>query len=177
MIPDPETADRLLDAAGALFAAHGVAAVGMGDIAAAAGCSRATVYRYFENRHVLRAAFVHREARRLGAAVASKVARIDDPAKRLEAAVVAAIAGVRSDPLLSAWFSEDSQAIAGGLAVASEVIEALAASFLGGAADRRTRDAAGFVVRFVVSVLAVPGRDLAEERRLVRRFVVPAVLA
>jgi len=41
--------DRILDAAGELFAARGVSAVEMTDIARAAGCSRATLYRYFED--------------------------------------------------------------------------------------------------------------------------------
>ena len=80
--------DRILDAAGRLFAERGVAAVGMAEIAEAAGCSRATVYRTYENRHMLRLAFVQREARRLGVAVAAKVRRIDDPARRLEVAVL-----------------------------------------------------------------------------------------
>ena len=52
-------ADRILDAAGALFAEHDVAGVGMNDIARAAGCSRATLYRYFENREVLHTAYVY----------------------------------------------------------------------------------------------------------------------
>jgi AcrR family transcriptional regulator len=46
-------ADRILDAAGELFATRGVASVGMHEIAQAAGCSRATLYRYFENREAL----------------------------------------------------------------------------------------------------------------------------
>ena len=37
------------------------ATVGMNEIAKAAGCSRATLYRYFENREALHTAYVHRE--------------------------------------------------------------------------------------------------------------------
>ncbi|HJR25343.1 MAG TPA: TetR family transcriptional regulator, partial [Acidimicrobiales bacterium] len=76
---DALATDRILDAAGRLFAEHGVGAVGMADIASAAGCSRATVYRYFENRSSLQTAFVHREARRLGAAVAQQVRGVRSP--------------------------------------------------------------------------------------------------
>src|SRR4051812_44758041 len=57
--------DRILDAAGKCFAERGVARTSIGDIARAAGCSRPTVYRYFDDRDALRTAFVHREARRL----------------------------------------------------------------------------------------------------------------
>jgi AcrR family transcriptional regulator len=174
---DALAVDRILDAAGELFAERGVATVGMAEIAAAAGCSRATLYRYFPNRLELRAAFVHRAARRLGAEVAAKVDGVPDPERRLEKAVLAAVAGVRSDPTMAAWFVEDSAGIASGMAQASEVIGALAASFLGDAADRRTRDAAAWVVRVVVSLLVMPAADAAEERRLVRRYLVPAVVS
>ncbi|MCB1004812.1 MAG: helix-turn-helix transcriptional regulator, partial [Acidimicrobiales bacterium] len=60
-------AEQLLDAAGELFARDGVAAVSMADVADAAGCSRATLYRYFDGKDALRTAYVHREARRIGA--------------------------------------------------------------------------------------------------------------
>ena len=58
-------ADRILDAAGELFAEKEAATVGMHEIASAAGCSRATLYRYFENREALYTAYVHREKYRL----------------------------------------------------------------------------------------------------------------
>ena len=61
--------------------------------AAAAGCSRATLYRYFEDRHALHVAFVHREARRIGGLVAAET---DD----LAAAVLAAVRLVRESPCL-----------------------------------------------------------------------------
>ena len=83
---------RILDAAGELFARDGVAPVGMAEVAEAAGCSRATLYRYFPKRDALRGAFVRREARRLGDELARKVAQTADPAKRFEAAVLGAVA-------------------------------------------------------------------------------------
>ncbi len=58
-------ADRILDAAAELYTQRDPASIGMNEIARAAGCSRATLYRYFENREALRAAYVHREAYRL----------------------------------------------------------------------------------------------------------------
>ncbi len=42
-------ADRILDAAEELFTRHDPSSVGMNEIAKAAGCSRATLYRYFDN--------------------------------------------------------------------------------------------------------------------------------
>jgi AcrR family transcriptional regulator len=173
---DELASDRILDAAAELFEARGVQQVGMSDIAAAAGCSRATLYRYFENRHTLRVAFVHREARRLGAAIAEQVDGVRDPVDRLVRAILAAVAGVRETPTLAAWFREDSASTATGLAGASDVIEALAAAFLGPPADADTRDRARWIVRIVVSLLTLPAASAREERRLVERFVAPVVL-
>jgi AcrR family transcriptional regulator len=55
--------DRILEAAAELFADRGVEAVAMFDIARAAGCSRATLYRYYPSREALHTAYVHRHAR------------------------------------------------------------------------------------------------------------------
>ena len=91
-------AERILDAAGELFAEHGIGAVSMGDVARAAGCSRATLYRYFADRHELHVAFVHREARRVGALVAADAARVEDPEQRVVTAVLSAAAARPREP-------------------------------------------------------------------------------
>ena len=150
--------EEILDAAADLFAERGVNAVGMGEVARAAGCSRATLYRYFADRHALHLAFVHREARRIGALV---------PTDDLAEAVLAAVREVRARPELLAWFGAADAGTTAALAQSSEVIEALG---LTGAGDP---DLARWLVRVIVSLLIVPGRDEAEERALIERFVVP----
>ena len=75
-------ADRILDAADELFTRQDAATVGMHEIATAAGCSRATLYRYFENREALYTAYVHREARRLYDELTQQVAGVTDPTQR-----------------------------------------------------------------------------------------------
>ena len=65
-------ADRILDAAEELYTQRDQASIGMNEIARAAGCSRATLYRYFENREALQTAYVHRETHRLGRAIKSR---------------------------------------------------------------------------------------------------------
>ena len=172
--PIPQQAERILDAAAQCFAERGVARTSVGDVARAAGCSRPTVYRYFEDRDALRWAFVHREARRIGRAVLAEVAEETDPARRLVRAVEAAVAAVRADPTLLAWFTGDAGA-AVEVASRSPVLESLVTGFLGGPADQRLVDAARWVVRVVLSLLVMPGRDPAEERRLLERFVAPLV--
>lgn len=171
-------AEQIVDAAASLFAERGVAAVGMAEIASAAGCSRATVYRYFDNRDALHNAFVHREARRVGAAVAHELADVADPRERLVRAVMSSIRLVRDDPILAAWFSVDDAGTAVRLAQSSEVIEAMVAELLGPGAgtDPDIRRRASWVVRVIVSLLADPGSDADEERALVEEFVVPVVV-
>src|SRR3954462_3889297 len=159
----------MLDAAADLFVQHGVAAVGMGEIARAAGCSRATLYRYFEDRHALHLAFVRREARRIGVRVSVETAALRDPSERLTAAVLIAVRLVREVPALLAWFGAADASTTAGLAQSDEVIEGLGLRAVGGL------DASRWLVRVIVSLLIVPGRDEAEERRIVERYVVPGV--
>lgn len=171
-------AERILDAAAELFAARGVAATGMADIAKAAGCSRATLYRYFDSRQAVRLAFVHREARRIGAAVLREIDATAAPADRVVAGVLAALRAVRSDPLLIAWFRPGDAGLTSEIAETSEVIEAIAGSLFDtedAAAQRELSLRARWLTRVIVSLLTVPGRDEAEERELLRRFVAPAV--
>jgi AcrR family transcriptional regulator len=168
---------QLLDAAARLFVEQGVAAVGMADVARAAGCSRATLYRYYANRDELRVAFVDREARRIGDEVAAAAADVGDPREQLVVAVLAALAAVRRDETLMAWFTADSAGVAVGAAHASGVIERLAATFLGppDALDDDARLRSDWLVRSIVSLLVTPAPSSADERALVERFVAPVV--
>ncbi|MEP9363067.1 helix-turn-helix domain-containing protein [Nocardioides sp. CN2-186] len=150
-------AEQILEAAAGLFAAQGVNTVGMGEIARAAGCSRATLYRYFADRHELHVAFVHREARRIGALL---------PTDDVVEAVLAAVREVRARPELIAWFGAADAGTTAELAQSEAVV--------GGLGDEET---ARWLVRVVVSLLIVPGRDDADERAMVERYVVPALVA
>ncbi|MCB1291539.1 TetR/AcrR family transcriptional regulator [Mycolicibacterium sp.] len=168
--------DRILDAAGELFAQRGVTEVLMSDIAAAAGCSRATLYRYFENREALHTAYVSREAREVNLQLAAVVGTVKDPGERLLDALTHALRLVRKNPALSAWFARTP--IGADAAEESEVVQALTTGFLLSlepedvpAAQRRAR----WLVRILTSLLIVPGRDADDERAMLREFVVPTI--
>ena len=163
-------AERILDAAAALFVERGVADVSMGDVAAAAGCSRATLYRYFADRRELHLAFVHREGRRVGALVADDIASVEGQEAKVVAAVTSAVRYVRDTPHLAAWFAAADAGLTAELVRSSDVLGLLGRGLAGDEA------AARWLVRVVVSLLAMPGRDLAEERELVTRFVVPGLV-
>jgi AcrR family transcriptional regulator len=171
-------ADRILDAAEELYTQRDQSSIGMNEIARAAGCSRATLYRYFESREALRTAYVHREARRLDRAIKQRIDGIDDPRERLVASITAALRMVRESPALSSWFALARPPIGGEVAGHSEVITALAAAFVNSlgpeepaVVERRAR----WVVRVITSLLMFPGGDEAEERSMIEEFVVPIV--
>lgn len=169
-------ADRILDAAADLYAQGDPASIGMNEIARVAGCSRATLYRYFENREALRTAYVHRETYRLSREIKRRTNGIDDPRERLIASITTTLRMVRDNPALASWFVLTRPPIGGEIAGQSEVITALAAAFVNSlglndaaAVERRAR----WVVRVITSLLMFPGQDDADERAMIAEFVVP----
>lgn len=170
--------DRILDAAGELFAGADVSTVGMNEIARAAGCSRATLYRYFENREALHTAYVHREAYRLYQQISELIEGIADPRERLLAGLTTALRLVRESPALSSWFATNESPIGAEMAEQSEVIQALSSAFLlslrqddPDVVHRRAR----WLVRVLTSLLIFPGHNPDDEREMLEEFVVPLV--
>ncbi|ABL06456.1 MULTISPECIES: TetR/AcrR family transcriptional regulator [Mycobacterium ulcerans group] len=171
-------ADRILDAAERLYTEHDPASIGMNEIARAAGCSRATLYRYFESREALRTAYVHRETLRLGREIMQQIGDIDDPRDQLITSITATLRMVRQRPALAAWFASTRPPIGGELAGQSEVIAGLAAAFLqslGPEAPAAVERRARWTVRVIVSLLMFPGQDEADERAMLEEFVAPVV--
>jgi len=168
-------ADRILDAAEELFIRRDAATVGMNEIARAAGCSRATVYRYFENRDALYIAYVHRETYRVFSEMGKHIAGIADPRERLLEGVVASLRSVRESPALSSWFASTQRPIGGEMAERSEVIKALTEAFLGSLGIGDVEQRARWLVRVMISLLVFPGHDEADERVMLAEFVLPMV--
>jgi AcrR family transcriptional regulator len=169
-------ADRILDAAEKLFTQQDAATVGMHEIAGAAGCSRATVYRYFENRDALYTAYVHRETHRVFRAMGERIASIADPRERLIAGIIASLRSVRESPSLSSWFATSQRPIGGEMAERSEVIKALTEAFLHSLGLTDVEACARWLVRVMVSLLVFPGRDEDDERAMLEEFVMPVVV-
>ena len=169
-------ADRILDAAEDLFTHHDPGWVGMNEIAKAAGCSRATLYRYFENRDALRSAYVARETHRLAESI--DVDDITDPQQRLVTGIVTTLRLVRESPALSAWFATTSGSLGAELAEQSDVITALATAFVNSLGADHPANVAGrgrWLVRVITSLLIFPGHDEADERAMLTEFVAPVV--
>jgi len=177
-------AGKILDAAGRAFVDLGVARTRMGHIARYAGCSRGTLYRYFGTREQLYAAYIDRASRVLSAQLAAELADIRDPRERLVEAVVRAVERVRSSPKLAAWFDPNAAGLSARMSHASHAIEALSSAFVEGLPgpaaagdDPSASLRAHWMVRVIVSLLTLPGRDAAQERALVERFVAPGLVA
>ena len=172
-------ADRILDAAGELFAQQEAATVGMHEIASAAGCSRATLYRYFENREALHTAYVHREAYRLYREMTEQINSVVDPRERLIEGMMASMRNVRESPALASWFATTQRPIGAEMAEQSEVIRALTEAFvisLGPDDPEVVAHRARWLVRVMTSLFLFPGHDDADERAMLEEFVVPIVL-
>jgi len=172
-------ADRILDAAGDLFAKKEAATVGMHEIATAAGCSRATLYRYFENREALYTAYVHREAYRLYREMTDQINAVVDPRDRLIEGLIASLRNVRESPALASWFATTQRPIGAEMAEESEVIKALTEAFvisLGSDDPELVANRARWLVRVMTSLMLFPGHDEEDERAMLNEFVVPIVL-
>jgi AcrR family transcriptional regulator len=172
-------ADRILDAAGELFGQQEAATVGMHEIASAAGCSRATLYRYFENREALYTAYVHRESYRLYREMTEQINSVTDPRERLLEGMLASLRNVRESPALASWFATTQRPIGAEMAEQSEVIKALTEAFvisLGPDDPELVAHRARWLVRVMTSLFLFPGHDDDDERSMLEEFVVPIVL-
>ncbi|WP_143965838.1 TetR/AcrR family transcriptional regulator [Gordonia zhaorongruii] len=166
--------DRILATAGEVFASRGADA-SMSDIAEAVGCSRATLYRYFDSRTRLQLAYIAAVTRSVSATVRERTDHLTDPAVRLTESVVLALAAVREDPALSAWFAPRGAGLTSELALSSDTIETVARRFLS-ADSESAAVGARWLIRMIVSFLVVPaGPD--SEREMIRLFVTPPLLA
>lgn len=175
-------ADRILDAAGELFAEKEAASVGMHEIASTAGCSRATLYRYFENRDALYTAYVHRESYRLYQEMTEQITALTDPRERLIEGMLASLRNVRQSPALASWFATTQRPIGAEMAEGSEVIKALTEAFVISLGSDGHEDPAAvahrarWLVRVMTSLMLFPGHDDADERAMLEEFVVPIML-
>lgn len=166
-------ADRILNAAAELFVERGIGRPGMEEVARAAGCSRATVYRYFDSKDALLKAFVHREALDITEHVAEQISMSDaDDSNAVVEAVVATLAAIRARPHLRPWYAESDTTVLFDVLRSSPLVARLAEDFLRHEKGEPDADLGRWVVRIVMSFLREPEADQDEERRLLERFLV-----
>lgn len=96
-LPRAEREQQMLDAAHALFAQRGYAAVAMDDVAAAVGVTKPLLYNYWGNKERLFLACMERSAEALFAAVMAAVRAEAEPGSAARAGVHAFFAFVEAD--------------------------------------------------------------------------------
>jgi AcrR family transcriptional regulator len=174
---------RLLDAAARCIARDGLAATSVASVAAEAGVSRPTVYRYFEDRDALVRGALGEAAIRLHAAIDERTTVLDDAGDIVVEVVVHALATVQADPVLSAIWSSaaaDGSVVGrftepGGVAFARSCL--IRAADLAGWSDPDADEAAELVLRVALSLLVSPEprRSRAALRAFLRRRLLPAL--
>jgi TetR/AcrR family transcriptional repressor of uid operon len=183
-----DQADRAVEALLSCVARQGVRKTTLDDVAREAGCSRATLYRYFASKQAVLDAALRSEAIRITAALAAAA----DAAVTIEDAVVALLVTAGAElghhPALRfvATFEPEKVlphlAFAGGdqfLAAATETLAPMLVPHVG--AEQAPR-AAEWITRVGLCLLfdPVPPVDLDDEpavRAYAREFIVPAVAA
>lgn len=163
---------RLLAVAAELITERGVDAVTMADVAAAAGCSRATLYRYFPTRSDVLAAYIRMTTERILRGIVRDTAGVDDPRERTVTAVTAALAAIRADPALGPWFATDA-GLPARLAVSHPAI-ADAVRTVMGADGPDAAATARWLTRSIIALIVMPEPTPDDERRCVERFLAPA---
>ena len=171
-----EAVDRILAATERLYVRKGVEQTTMLDVAAEAGCSRATLYLYFPNKAELRTALRNRAAVEIATEALERAAAITDPVERVTAAVTAVIERVRSTPLLMTWFEPGSVGLTNQLALSSDVLESIATAFAADFGEHEARLRARLLIRMILSLLTTPGTDAAEERELIEAIIAPILV-
>jgi TetR/AcrR family transcriptional regulator, repressor for uid operon len=180
---DDATADatetRILDAALHEFAARGIRAVTVDDIAARAGMGRVTVFRRFGSKERLADLVYARELRRFLGSISDRFETVEDPGERVVEAFLLCVREARENPLVTRPAREEPGAmlerISRGDPSSMELGRRFVASYLQGSRD--ADEIADVLVRLAVSYMLVPSAvvDLSDEARA-REFA-RAVLA
>lgn len=188
-LTEPRTDAVILDAAEDCFSLVGVRGTTIEDIAAAAGVSRITVYRRIGNRDQVVLSVLLRIVDRYLARLHPRLIAQPDLASAIALLIRNTVAAARRDDLSLLFASEERGAtgapIPGAMPPLAERFGAAiegAAEHLPGelAADVTPLDAGEWVLRIIVSLATTEparARTGAESDRLVRRFVLPGLLA
>lgn len=182
---------RVVDAAERYVERHGLTRVRIEEVAEEAGCSRATIYRYFADKDELIREVLVRRARRISAGLARLIGRIDDPAEMLVQGIVRGVEEFRRDEYFESFYGPAAAGttarIAGGsTAIRVAVGEAMGPLFDVAEATGRLRPGIGrdeateWIMLVTTALLTIPQPSMgtaAEQEQFLHTFLVPALFA
>ncbi|WP_067483133.1 TetR/AcrR family transcriptional regulator [Actinomadura hibisca] len=185
------TRERIIDAAQECFARFGVAKTTVEDIAAAAGLSRATVYRSVTGgREELILAVVLRDLRRFLDLLAERLRAQPSVPDAIVEGCVDAVAFVRGDPTIARFLVPEAAGhMQAAVAGAAEHVLALCCEYVRPAfdlaqargllrADIEAEGAVEFLFRIITSLIVMDrDRDADGLRAFLRGYVVPVIAA
>jgi len=178
---------RLLDAALECVARVGVSKTTLDDVVRAAGCSRATLYRYFPGKAPLLEAAVRREAARVALAVAVSTEGTTEVEDAAVAAIVTAATALESHPALRTVLEVEPHTVVPHLAFdrcdafLARASERFAPAFEHLLDRPDAQRLAEWLTRLTLSFTMSPSpsvvlTDASSVRRLVRDVVAPALV-
>jgi AcrR family transcriptional regulator len=186
---------RLVDAARVCVDRYGLAKTTIEDIAGEAKVSRATIYRYFANRdELVLAVLLGSLARSMERSLGSFFVGAGTPERFGQALVDSAVyllAAIRHDPLLEILLSRETGGISATISGASTLLfrtvldewrTPLTSAQMAGLIRPEVAidELSEWILRVILSLVTVEGPEPHapdEERRLIRTFLVPAVVA
>jgi len=182
---DTEARNRLLDAARRCFERFGIEKTSIADVAAEAGVTRRTVYRYFDSSdELLRAAF----ALTAGGIVERMLAHARkrrDPGERIIEAMLFLLREIPADPRLGPLFGQGRNGGRAARSMSSAVTMEVSHSALRAVNEewapltsREVDELAELILRLLQSFLTDPGtrpRTESELRAFLKRWLLPAI--
>ena len=177
--------DDVLDATVACVARVGVQKTTLDDVAREAGCSRASVYRFFPGKQQLLGALIAREAGRLGAALIAAAHGQPELADAVTAVMCEGASRLLEHPALTFVAAHEPELLLPCLAFERESMLLRAAAQLVAPAfepfveGERALRLAEWTARMTLSLLSCPSEfvdlaDPAQVRSLVDEFVIPS---
>jgi AcrR family transcriptional regulator len=176
-----------LDAAGEAIAEEGVDTLRLDRVARAAGCSRSSLYRYFDTKDELIIAVLARRIEQMSQRISIELADIGDPAEHVVMGVARAVELARSDPHFAVLFSEPNSPTV--VRIAGSALPRLLGSLVGSvlpSSEQRgwlppgvpPEEAARWIVMVTVGLLTFDSERAADREALIEylgRFLVPSL--
>jgi AcrR family transcriptional regulator len=182
--------ERLLDAAEECLTQFGPQKTSMEDVARAAGMSRATVYRYFDNRDALLRGVASRQSSNLAAEAIAYLSKYDDIADWLVEGLIFTLRELPKRPVFAALVTSLDSRSATNLLLGSSGLIQIGVDVLHPMFEAAKRQALlrddididlliEWLLRVLWTYLNAPSRIATDEdgmRRLFRMMLIPAVL-